>query len=136
MPKKPVAGRRKSPRGVYKDVYRHYAQLIDSDQMRPGDRIPTSSVIAKVWNISHATAAKSLHELRAEGYVTTSSKGTFVSHGKTLRLLHRLSDALNALEKEGQSLQIESGEHGTYIVCREGAVRWNELAQLWEPTDV
>lgn len=135
MTKDPVAERHKTRRGVYRDVYRHFAQLIDSGQLKPGDRIPASPRIADAWDISHGTAAKALQLLRDEKYVKSTSKGTFVAHTKTKRLLGQLVDALNALEDDKQSLQLESGEHGTCIMGRDGGVCWNALTQRWESVD-
>lgn len=132
----PTAGRRKGRRGVYKDVYRHFAQLIDNGQLEPGDRMPSSSAIADVWDISHATAAKALQLLRDERYVRTTSKGTFVASTKSQRLFETLTLALNALEEERQALQLETGEHGTCIMGRQGGVCWNALTDCWEPVDV
>lgn len=130
-----VDGRRKGRRGVYREVYTHYADMIDSGQLGLGDRIPSSSRIATEWGISHATAAKVLRLLRDNGYVTATSKGTIVARTKIGRLLHRLSDALNALEDERQLLQLESDKHGSCIMGREGGVCWNVLTQRWEPVD-
>lgn len=131
-----VNGRRKGRRGVYREIYAHYTELIDSGQLGPGDRIPSSSRLSTERDISHATAAKVLQLLRDNGYVTTTSKGTFVSRTKIGRLLYQLSDALNALEDERQSLQLETGEHGSCIMGREGGVCWNALTMRWEPVDV
>lgn len=135
MPGDTVTGRRKGRRGVYKEIYTHYADLIDSGRLNPGDRIPTSSRLSDERDVSHATAAKALQLLRDNGYVTTTSKGTVVARTKIGRLLHQLSDALNALEDERQSLQLESNEHGTCIMGREGGVCWNLLTLRWEPVD-
>lgn len=136
MPRDMVTGRRKGRRGVYKEIYAHYADLIDSGQLGPGDRIPSSSRISTEWDVSHATSAKVLQLLRDSGYVTTTSKGTVVSRTKIGRLLHHLSDALNALEDERQLLQLESDERGSCIMGRDGGVCWNLLTLRWEPVDI
>jgi DNA-binding GntR family transcriptional regulator len=130
-----VAGRRIGRRGVYKDVYRHFAQLIDNGQMKPGERLPSSPRIAEAWDISHATAAKALQLLRDERYVKTTAKGTFVAAAKSQRLFETLTLALNALEKERQALQLESNERGTCIMGRDGGVCWNALTDRWESAD-
>lgn len=135
MPTDPVTGRRKGRRGVYREVYDHYAQLIDEGQLKPGDRIPSSSVLAEEWDISHATAAKALQLLRDTKHVRTTSKGTFVHHGKVDRLLTQLADVLNALEDEGQGLHLDSGTHGICIRGSDGGVRWNGLTVRWETAD-
>lgn len=136
MAKDAGTSRRKGRRGVYREVYSHYAELIDTGQLTPGDRVPSSSLLSVEWDISHATAAKVLQLLRDNGYTQASTRGSFVAHRKVERLLHRLSDTLNALEMERQSLQLESGEHGTCIMGREGGVCWNVLTMRWEPVDV
>ena len=116
-------------------MYNHFAQLIDGGQLRPGDRIPPSPVIADVWDISHATAAKALQALRDDQYVKSNSKGTVVAYTKPQRLLVRLASALNGLEDDRQSLQLESSERGTCIMGRDGGVCWNALTMRWEPVD-
>lgn len=130
------AQRRKGKRGVYREVYQHYADLIDSGQLGPGDQLPTSSAVAQERGISHATAAKALQLLRDELYARTDHRGTYVFRGRTGRLLEQLSNVLNSLEDEDQLLQLESGEHGSCIMGRDGGVCWNTLTQRWEPADI
>jgi DNA-binding GntR family transcriptional regulator len=130
------ARRSKGRRGVYREVYQHYADLIDSGQLSPGDRLPTSDAIARERGISHATAAKALQLLRDELYARTDYKGTYVFRSRTGRLLEQLSNVLNSLEDQDQLLQLESGEHGACIMGRDGGVCWNSLTQRWEPADI
>lgn len=123
--------RRTGQRGVYAQVYNHYADLIDSGQLQPGDRMPTLHKVQSVWDISHVTAAKVMRLLRDDGYVRTSTQGTFVFLAKQDRLLKQLRDTLNALEEAGQDLQLEVGRNGSCILGRDGGVCWDNETETW-----
>lgn len=124
--------RRKGQRGVYEQVYNHYAQLIDGGQLQPDDRLPTSHELEQEWNISHATATKVIRLLRDNDYVYTSTQGTFVLLTQHDRLLKRLQDTLNALEAARQDIQLEVGKNGSCIMGRDGGVCWNSETEMWE----
>jgi DNA-binding transcriptional MocR family regulator len=128
----PGANRRSGSRGIYREVYEHFADLINCGQLRPGDRVPSSSAVAHEWNISHATAAKAMELLRRDGYVQSTSKGTVVLQGNTPRMLSVLCEALNELEGTGQQLRVAVNEHGTFILALGGRVWRNEETQRWE----
>jgi DNA-binding GntR family transcriptional regulator len=133
MRQEPGTARRKTKRGVHRVVYEHFADLIDSGQMLPGDRVPTSKAMAERWNISHATAAKVLQNLRDQGYITTTTRGSFVRGGSASRLLFRLCDVLNEMEAAGQAPRVKVSKHGAFVIARDGGVHWNETRQQWEP---
>lgn len=118
-------------RGKFREVYRHYAALIDNGTMQPGDRLPTHADISRLWNISHATATKAVSALRDDLYVRTTTVGTFVHLPKHQRLYRRLCDILNELEAMGQAVQFEDGGVPC-IVGHDGGVCWNPEAGRWE----
>lgn len=124
--------RRKGRPRAYLDVYRHFADLIDSGQLKPGDRLPRTWEIEEQHSVSHATASKAIRLLKEEGYVRSSTQGVFVHLMPHERLLHQLSEALNALEEAGQSPVLETNRNGSCIAGRSGAVCWSVRNGRWE----
>jgi DNA-binding GntR family transcriptional regulator len=56
-------------------ITQHYRELINSGQLKDGDRVPSARQIVEQWGVAHATAAKVLSMLRTEGLVTTTPGG-------------------------------------------------------------
>jgi GntR family transcriptional regulator of arabinose operon len=57
---------------------------IKSGQLKPGDRLDSTTVLAKKYNVSHTTVANSLQRLAAKGVVTRKPRsGTYVNTEKT-----------------------------------------------------
>jgi DNA-binding GntR family transcriptional regulator len=56
-------------------IVQHYRALITAGQLKDGDRIPSARTLVDEWGVAHATAAKVLTTLRAEGLVKTTSGG-------------------------------------------------------------
>lgn len=55
------------------------------DGVLPQDaRLPSIADIAREWGVATATAAKAIKQLQEEGYVRSSSQGTFVDLGRKL----------------------------------------------------
>jgi DNA-binding GntR family transcriptional regulator len=63
------------PLPPYLQITQFYRDQIDSGELKEGDRIPSARQIVERWKVAHATAAKVLSTLRAEGLVTTTSGG-------------------------------------------------------------
>ncbi|MGI5213813.1 GntR family transcriptional regulator [Plantactinospora sp. CA-290183] len=59
----------------YLQICQHYRDLIRSGELRDGSRLPSARQLVAQWHVAHATAAKVLATLRAEGLVTTTSGG-------------------------------------------------------------
>lgn len=59
----------------YLQITRHYRDLIRRGELRDGDRLPSARQLVDQWGVAHATAAKVLATLRAEGLVQTTSGG-------------------------------------------------------------
>ncbi|MFC3989607.1 GntR family transcriptional regulator [Actinoplanes siamensis] len=53
-----------------------YREKIDAGELKPGDHLPSVRELAAGSGISHATAAKVIGVLKAEGYVITSTGAT------------------------------------------------------------
>lgn len=59
----------------YLQITEHYRDLIKNGQLKDGDRLPSARQLVEEWGVAHATAAKVLSTLRAEGLVRTTSGG-------------------------------------------------------------
>src|SRR4051794_33679325 len=73
-------GRRLSPQvhrslPPYLQITQHYRDQIKRGQLKDGDRLPSARQLVEQWKVAHATAAKVLSTLRAEGLVTTTTGG-------------------------------------------------------------
>ena len=69
------------PLPPYLQITTHFRELIQSGQMRDGERLPTARQIVEQWGVAHATGAKVIATLRSEGLVKTlpGAGGTVVS---------------------------------------------------------
>jgi DNA-binding transcriptional regulator YhcF (GntR family) len=65
---------------IYQRIAREIRDRIESGQLRPGDRVPSTREITVEWNVAMATATKVLVTLRTEGLVRpVAGVGTVVS---------------------------------------------------------
>lgn len=89
------------PAPPYVQITKHYRDLIKRGELKDGDRLPSTRQMVEQWSIAHATAAKVLSILRAEGLVTTvpgGGGGTIV----TASGLHRAPrDRMIAIRQRG-----------------------------------
>ncbi len=125
-------GRRKGRYGAYREAYDHFAHLIDSGRMLPGDRLPTYEEIEKRFNISHATVTKVIRLLREARYVESTTRAVVVKYTTAQRLLAVLQDTLNDMEDQHQQVQVETDGAVSCISGRDGGVCWNPKTGLWE----
>ncbi len=58
---------------LYKQVIDQIKQLIDSELLKPGDKLPSTRVLAKRHNLNRNTICKAYEELWALGYIESSS---------------------------------------------------------------
>ncbi|TSB24027.1 GntR family transcriptional regulator [Streptomyces benahoarensis] len=56
-------------RAPYARIAAHFAELIASGRLRPGELLPSIKTLSKEWGVSTATAEKALRKLRSEGLV-------------------------------------------------------------------
>jgi DNA-binding transcriptional regulator YhcF (GntR family) len=73
---------------IYQRIARAIRDRIESGELRPGDRVPSTREITMEWNVAMATASKVLGTLRIEGLVRpVAGVGTVVSSegGQTVR---------------------------------------------------
>jgi AcrR family transcriptional regulator len=59
----------------YQRIAESLRRRIESGQLRPGDRVPSTRAIARKWNVALATAAHALGVLADEGLVRTVPRG-------------------------------------------------------------
>jgi DNA-binding transcriptional regulator YhcF (GntR family) len=63
----------------FRRIAAHIAGQIDSGELRPGDRVPSTRAITQRWGVAMATATKVIAMLREQGLVeTTPGSGTVV----------------------------------------------------------
>lgn len=64
---------------LYKQLFHYLNSAIESNQLKPGDRIPSENELAKEFNISRVTIRRALQELsHQEKIVSVPGKGSFV----------------------------------------------------------
>lgn len=63
------------PLPPYMQITQHFRDRIKSGELAEGDRLPSARQLVQEWGVAHATAAKVLATLRAEGLVTTTPGG-------------------------------------------------------------
>src|SRR5262245_17324708 len=63
-------------------IAEHFRKKILEGNLLEGQKLPSVVEIAREWEVATATAAKALGQLRDEGYVRSSTQGTFVSISK------------------------------------------------------
>ncbi|WP_158851652.1 TetR/AcrR family transcriptional regulator C-terminal domain-containing protein [Saccharothrix deserti] len=65
---------------IYQRIAREIRDRIESGELRPGDRVPSTREITVNWGVAMATATKVLVTLRTEGFVrSVAGVGTVVS---------------------------------------------------------
>ncbi len=67
------------PSPPYLQIADHFRKLIKNGELEEGAKLPSVNEIAEGWKVATATAAKALAQLRTEGYVRSTPRGTFVS---------------------------------------------------------
>ncbi|KZM70395.1 GntR family transcriptional regulator [Nocardia terpenica] len=101
------------PAPPYLQIADHFRVMIKNGELSEGAKLPSVAEIAAGWNIATATAAKALNQLRTEGYVRSTPRGTFVSisHKQTtgpdrLQMLRATGNGY----RPGESVEVVSSE--------------------------
>lgn len=76
----------------YVQIAEHFRRAIKDGTLPDGMKIPSIKDIATEWGVATATATKAITQLRVEGYVRSTSQGTFVS------LAHKLTTGPDRLQ--------------------------------------
>ena len=87
----------KSSRSIYEQVIDKIKELIMTDVLAEGDRLPSVRELSRQLTINPNTVQKAFKELDREGYIyTVSGKGTFVSPKSEIRIDQaRIHEALD-----------------------------------------
>lgn len=110
----------------YLQIYRKYADLIDSGELVPDDRLPSHKELAKEHGTTEMTVRKAISRLVEDGYVTTVHyRGTYVRAGKAARLYVQLNDILNELVDSGQDPRFRVTRGAPRIEGHNGGVMWD-----------
>ncbi|MGE5484802.1 MAG: GntR family transcriptional regulator [Ignavibacteriales bacterium] len=68
---------------IYIQLEEHIRELIDSESLHPGDRVPSEAELARAHGISRMTVRKALDRLEMDGVIVRrAGKGTFVAKPK------------------------------------------------------
>lgn len=97
---------------VYMQIQDHYRSQILNGTLPEGARLPSISAIAEEWGVAAATAAKAVSGLQVEGYVYSSTQGSFATLGKGAQSAHDRIEAIRrgADMPTGHRVQITAGE--------------------------
>jgi DNA-binding GntR family transcriptional regulator len=84
----------------YQQIAQHYRDQIASGELRDGDRLPSVRDLTEHWQVAHATAAKVISTLVAEGLVniTNRAAGAVVS----LQTISSARDRMTSIRKHGR----------------------------------
>ncbi|MBQ9532096.1 MAG: PLP-dependent aminotransferase family protein [Eubacterium sp.] len=71
----------------YIEIYNHYKELITSNQLKEGDKLPSLRKAEAIFNVSKTTVLNAYFELQADGYIISSEKSGYyvcynVNHNK------------------------------------------------------
>ncbi|WP_182886541.1 TetR/AcrR family transcriptional regulator C-terminal domain-containing protein [Microbispora sp. H10885] len=115
--------------GRYQEIAAELRRRIETGELRPGDRVPSTREIIRRWGVAMATATKVLTELRREGLVrAVPGVGTVVDTG--VRTGSRPSPAVSpqgnatgdgplSAGSQGSGSQGAAGGRGSAVPARE-----------------
>ena len=73
----------------YIEIYNYYKQLIESNQFKSGDKMPSVRKATKIFSVSKTTVLNAYFDLQADGYIIASPKsGYYVTEMKAKQLEH------------------------------------------------
>lgn len=82
----------------YLTIYQYYKELIENNQLKSGDKIPSIRNAQGIFSVSKTTVQSAYFALQADGYIVAVEKsGYFVSYSKTEKALTK------AKEKQGNN---------------------------------
>ncbi|WP_022739050.1 GntR family transcriptional regulator [Laceyella tengchongensis] len=95
-----------SPVPLYYQLKEIIQEMIDNDQLKPGDAIPPERELCEIHQISRMTARKAIIALVNEGVLyREQGKGTFVAEPKPKHLITRLKGFTEEMEEQGLSVE-------------------------------
>ena len=73
----------------YIEIYNYYKQLIESEQLKSGDKMPSVRKATKIFNVSKTTVQNAYFDLQADGYIIAAPKsGYYVTEMKAKSVEH------------------------------------------------
>lgn len=109
---------------LYTQIKQAIRDMVESGQLRPGDRVPGERELAEQFRVSRMTARQALNELEAEGVVVRAQgKGTFVARPK-------IRQALVSLTSFSEDMMLRGLVPGAKYVKVEVMVTPPDIAEL------
>lgn len=103
-------GKSVQPFALYEKIKRRVIQEIESGQLKPDDRVPSETQLAREFNASRMTANRALKELTEEHRILrVQGVGTFVARPKP-------EAALLEIKSISKEIQDWGGEHSSDII--------------------
>jgi GntR family transcriptional regulator len=91
-----------NPLPLYYQLKEILMELIDNEELKPGDAIPTERELCEIHGISRMTARKAIVDLATEGVVyREQGKGTFVAEPKIKQQLSQLQSFTEQMGEKG-----------------------------------
>lgn len=91
----------------YIEIYNYYKQLIESEQLKSGDKMPSVRKATKIFNVSKTTVQNAYFDLQADGYIIAAPKsGYYVTEMKAKSVEHHTE----YLEKNKILYDFKSGD--------------------------
>jgi DNA-binding FadR family transcriptional regulator len=85
------------PRRAFDEIIEQIRALIESGELRPGDRLPSERALAEQFAVSRNTVREALRMLEISGLVVLkrgATGGAFIAHADTSTVTSSLTDAL------------------------------------------
>ncbi|MBS4206734.1 GntR family transcriptional regulator [Bacillus sp. FJAT-50079] len=99
-----------SPLPIYLQLEQGIKALIENQQLKPGDLIPSEREYAEKYQISRMTVRQAINKLTADGYLQRKrGKGTFVA-------LKKVEQHLDFLTSFSEDMRLRGMEPGTKVV--------------------
>jgi len=89
---------RKNKIPLFKQIFNQLKEMINSNTLMPGDKLPSTRSLAYKLSVNRTTVFKAYEELRARGY-THSSSGSYTTVRKRAQLVkHRKTNAKEIID--------------------------------------
>jgi GntR family transcriptional regulator len=91
-----------APVPLYYQIMSRLLEMIDTGQLKAGDRVPSERELTEQYGVSRMTVRQALRELEAQGYLErVQGKGTFVSIPKVEQPLLSLTSFTEDMRRRG-----------------------------------
>lgn len=111
------------PFALYQQIKQHIIRDIDGGMLKPDDRVPSETQLAKQFNASRMTANRALKELSEEGRILrVQGVGTFVARP-------RPEAALLEIKAVSKEIQEWGGRHSADVILLEQRLPPHQIAE-------